>query len=189
MQSGRWNRGRFMKWLQHYVELNGSRVIEVSPQNTSQQCHKCDGKVSHDSKQRVAYCVSCDECFDRDINAAVNVARRGVKTVEKMRKTRAKAKHVTNNQVRRSPKPHNVLLYPGRDRTKYAPTPKQVKRRKHASVFVEDVKEVTINNMCSLTRNDDGTVVSDETNMGFQDSEKATRNVTNSHTSYEVLLT
>lgn len=189
MQSGRWNRGRFMKWLQHYVELNGSRVVEVSPRNTSQQCHKCDGKVSHDSKQRVVYCVSCNECFDRDVNAAANVARRGVKTVEKMRKTRVKAKRVTNRQVRRSPKPHNSLRYPGRDRTKHAPTPKQVNRRKHVPVFVEDVKEVTTNNMCSLTRNDDGTVVSDETNMGFQDSEKATRNNTNSHMFYEVLLT
>ena len=144
--------------------------------------------MSHDSKQRVAYCVSCNECFDRDVNAAVNVARRGVKIVEKMITTRAKSKRVTNNQVRRSPKPHNVLRYPGRDRTKHSPTPKQVKRRKHVSVFVEDIKEVTFNNMCSLTRNDDGTVVSDETNTGFQDSEKATRNVTNPHTFYEVLL-
>ena len=189
MQSGRWNRGRFMKWLQHYVELNGSRVIKVSPRNTSQQCHKCDGKVSHDSKRRVAYCASCNECFDRDVNAAANVARRGVKTVEKMRKTRAKAKRVTNRQVRRSPKTHNSLRYPGRDRTKHAATPRQVKRRKHASISVEDAKEVTINNMCSLTRNDDGSVVSDETNTGFQDSEKATRNNTNSHSIYEVLLT
>ena len=189
MQSGRWNRGRFMKWLQHYVELNGSRVIKVSPRNTSQQCHKCDGKVTHDSKQRIAYCASCNACFDRDVNAAVNVARRGVKTVKKMISTRAKAKRVTNKQVRRSPKTHNSLRYPGRDRTKHAATPKQVKRRKHVSVHVEDVKEVTSNNMCSLTRNDDGTVVSDETNTGFQDSEKATRNITNSHMFYEDLLT
>ena len=188
MQSGRWNRGRFMKWLQHYVELNGSRVIEVSPKNTSQQCHKCDGKVSHDSKQRIAYCVACNEYFDRDVNAAANVARRGVKTVEKMRKTRAKAKRVTDKQTRRSPKTHNSLRYPGRDRTKHTATPKQIKKRKQASAFVDDAKEVTINNMCSLTRNDDGTVVSDETNTGFQDSEKATRNNTNSHTSYEDLL-
>ena len=189
MQSGRWNRGRFMKWLCHYVELNGSRVITVSPHNTSQQCHKCDGKVSHDSKQRVAYCASCDGCFDRDVNAAVNVARRGVKPVKKMITTRAKAKRVTHKQARRSPKPHNVLRYPGRDRTKHAATPKQVKKKKHVSVFREDVKEVTVNTMCPLTRNDDGTVVSDETNAGFQDSEKATRNVTNPHAVYEVLLT
>ena len=189
MQSGRWNRGRFMKWLQHYVELNGSRVIKVSPRNTSQQCHKCDGKVSHDSKRRVTYCASCNECFDRDVNAATNVARRGVKTVEKMRKTRAKAKRVTNRQVRRSPKTHNSLRYPGRDRTKYVATPRQVKRRKHTFAFVEVMREVTANNMCSLTRNDDGTVVSDETSTGFQDSEKATRNNTNSHMFYESLLT
>lgn len=36
MQNGRWNRGEVVKWVTHYVELNGGRVYKVNPFNTSQ---------------------------------------------------------------------------------------------------------------------------------------------------------
>src|SRR5699024_4010975 len=44
MQNGRWNRGEVIRWINHYVELNGGRVYKVNPFNTSKNCHLCHKK-------------------------------------------------------------------------------------------------------------------------------------------------
>lgn len=45
MQNGRWNRGEFVKWTQHYLNQNGSLLFKVNAKNTSQLCHNCDEQV------------------------------------------------------------------------------------------------------------------------------------------------
>ena len=126
MQNGRWNRGKFVEWLTHYVAQNGGWVIAVNSANTSQVCHVCSEKVAH-PKHKVSTCPIHGD-MDRDINAAANIAARAVPKVEKARKTRTKNRKLQPQTALRTPIARETLKYPGRDRTKNVPTPKRKKR-------------------------------------------------------------
>ena len=127
MQNGRWNRGALIQWLTHYVSQNGGWVVSVNPANTSQVCHVCGATVTHPTHKDSV----CPEhgSMDRDVNAAVNIAARAVPKVEKARKTRAKNRKLQQQAPLRTPVARNSLRYPGRDRTKNAPTPKRKNHR------------------------------------------------------------
>ena len=127
MQNGRWNRGALVKWLTHYVSQNGGWVVDVSSFNTSQLCHKCGARVSHPTHE-VSVCPE-HGVMDRDVNAAVNIAARAVPRVTKARATRAKNRKLRPQTPFRTPPARRSLKYPGRDRTKSAPTPKRKKNR------------------------------------------------------------
>ena len=126
MQNGRWNRGALVRWLTHYVSQNGGWVVAVNPSNTSQQCHKCGARVSHPSHE-VSVCPT-HGAMDRDINAAANIATRAVPKVVKARVTRAKNRKLRPQADLKTPVARRSLKYPGRDRTKSAPTPKRKNR-------------------------------------------------------------
>ena len=126
MSNGRWNRGAFVQWLTHYVAQNGGWVVAVNAANTSQVCHLCNKQVTH-PEYKVSICPKHGE-FDRDVNAAANIAARAVPKVEKARKTRAKNRKLQPQARLKTPIARASLKYPGRDRTKYAPTPKRKKR-------------------------------------------------------------
>ena len=123
MQNGRWNRGALIQWLTHYVSQNGGWVVPVNPANTSQLCYKCGAKVTHPTHGMSV----CPEhgVMDRDVNAAANIAARAVPRVAKARITRAKNRKLRPQQQLRTPVARNSLKYPGRDRTKSAPTSKR----------------------------------------------------------------
>ena len=123
MQNGRWNRGELVRWLTHYVTQNGGWVVAVNPANTSQLCYKCGAKVTHPTHE-VSVCPE-HGVMDRDVNAAVNIAARAVPRVAKARVTRAKNRKLRPQQQLKTPVARNSLKYPGRDRTKSAPTPKR----------------------------------------------------------------
>lgn len=127
MQNGRWNRGTFTQWLTHYVTQNGGWVVAVNSANTSQLCHVCNEKVTH-PVHKVSICPE-HGAMDRDVNAAANIAARAVPKVEKARKTRAKNRNLQSQAQRKTPPARETLKYPGRDRTKNAPTPKRKNRR------------------------------------------------------------
>ena len=130
MQHGRWNRGELVKWLTHYVSQNGGWVVAVNPSNTSQKCYVCGQRVTHPTHE-----VSvCDEhgVMGRDVNAAANIAARDVPRVVKARVTRAKNRKLRVQQPLKTPVTRNSLKYPGRDRTKSAPTPKRKSHRRTA---------------------------------------------------------
>ena len=133
MQNGRWNRGVFVQWLTHYVSQNGGWVVAVSAANTSQICHMCGTEVKH-PEHEVSQCAQCG-VFDRDVNAAANIAARAVPKVDKARKTRAKSKKLQRQTVLKTPVTRGSLKYPGRDRTKNAPTPKRKKKRQGVNTF------------------------------------------------------
>ena len=135
MQNGRWNRGAFTQWLTHYVTQNGGWVVAVNAANTSQICHACGSKVTHPT-HRVSLCPIHGE-MDRDVNAAANIAARAAPKVEKARKTRAKNRKLQPQVALKTPVARGSLKYPGRDRTKHAPTPK---RKNHP----RNIKEVTL---------------------------------------------
>ena len=127
MQNGRWNRGELVKWLAHYVSQNGGWVVAVSPAHTSQKCHACGAKVSHPTHE-LSVCAE-HGVMNRDVNAAVNIAARAVPRVAKARVTRAKNRKLQPQQSLKTPVARNSLKYPGRDRTKNAPTPKRKNHR------------------------------------------------------------
>ena len=126
MQNGRWNRGAFVQWLTHYVTQNGGWVVAVNAANTSQVCHLCGEKVEHPA-HKVSVCPK-HGVMDRDVNASANIAARAVSRVEKARKTRAKSRKLQRRTALKTPVARASLKYPGRDRTKNAPTPKRKKR-------------------------------------------------------------
>ena len=123
MQNGRWNRGTFVQWLTHYVSQNGGWVVAVNSAHTSQLCHKCGARVSHPTHKDSV----CPEhgSMDRDVNAAANIAARAVPRVVKARVTREKNRKLQPQPTLRTPPARASLKYPGRDRTKNAPTPKR----------------------------------------------------------------
>ena len=152
MQNGRWNRGEVVKWINHYVELNGGRVYKVNPFNTSKNCHLCHEKGELLMAERLFLCTN-RECLnigvliDRDVNAGGEIAHRVIgnrltKTVA-TRKSTSK-RHNFPKQKIRSPKARESLKYPGRDRTKSVPTPKRAKAKK--SPLPRKVKEVLVKN-------------------------------------------
>ena len=122
-QHGRWNRGVLVQWLTHYLSQNGGWVVAVNAANTSQLCHKCGSKVTHPTHE-VSVCPEHGS-MDRDVNAAVNIAARAVPRVAKARVTRAKNRKLRPQQSIRTPPARASLKYPGRDRTKNAPTPRR----------------------------------------------------------------
>ena len=126
MQHGRWNRGALVQWITHYVSQNGGWVVAVNPANTSQLCYKCGAKVSHPTHE-VSACAE-HGTMDRDVNAAANIAARAAPRVEKARKTRAKNRKLRPQAALKTPVARRSLKYPGRDRTKSAPTPKRKNR-------------------------------------------------------------
>ena len=126
MQNGRWNRGELVNWITHYVSQNGGWVVAVNSANTSQMCHKCGSKVTHPA-HKLSVCSTHGK-MDRDVNAAANIAARAVLRVEKARKTRAKNRKLQPQAALKTPPVRASLKYPGRDRTKNAPTPKRKKR-------------------------------------------------------------
>ena len=123
MQNGRWNRGELVRWLTHYVSQNGGWVVAVNSAHTSQWCYKCGSQVTHPTHE-VSVCAE-HGTMNMDVNAAVNIAARAVPRVTKARVTRAKNRKLRPQRTLKTPVARNSLKYPGRDRTKNAPTPKR----------------------------------------------------------------
>lgn len=121
MQNGRWNIGELVKWVKHYQHLNGSRVAKVNAAYTSQSCSHCSSS-EHSFSGRMFVCESCRARLDRDVNASVNVAKRGACIARKMAKTRSEniRKRVgpAPAKGRRTPKRRETLGYQGQKRFK-----------------------------------------------------------------------
>ncbi|NET29484.1 MAG: transposase [Okeania sp. SIO1I7] len=54
------------------------KTIAVNPQNTSQDCSNCGGKVPKELNIRTHSCPHCGIVIDRDWNAAINIKNRAV---------------------------------------------------------------------------------------------------------------
>ena len=152
MENGRWNRGEVVKWINHYVELNGGRIYRTNPFNTSKNCHLCHKKGELLAAERLFLCTN-KECLnlgvliDRDVNAGGEIAHRVIgSTLNKTVATRKSSskRHNFPKQKIRSPKVRESLKYPGRDRTKNAATPKRIKRKKNP--LPRKIEEVLVKN-------------------------------------------
>jgi transposase, IS605 OrfB family, central region len=64
---------KLQKMVEYKAKLEGIEVRYVNPKNTSKTCHRC-GYVTH-VEGREYRCPKCGLKYNRDLNAAINVAR------------------------------------------------------------------------------------------------------------------
>jgi putative transposase len=74
--------GQFQQICKNKAECAGSRVLFVSPKDTSQLCSTCGARVHKELEQRWHAC-SCGCSLDRDHNAARNILKRGLQALAK----------------------------------------------------------------------------------------------------------
>jgi putative transposase len=71
----------FRKWLEYFGFKYGKVTIAVAPHNTSQNCSNCGEKVPKSLSTRTHICPHCGYVADRDVNAGINILKRGLSTV------------------------------------------------------------------------------------------------------------
>ena len=123
MRHGRWVRGLIIKRITDMVESNGGRVMTVNPTYTSQKCHQCGGTLGM-ADYRTPVCPNCRVGWDRDENAAANIAMRLKDKHQKACATRKK--HSSKARRRNSKGSLRPLKHPLR---KTGPTPKAPQNR------------------------------------------------------------
>ena len=72
---GRWNHSKQQAAVEHSLLRVGTHTKRVNPKNTSQTCAGCGAPIVHDPLTRTVWCASCRARLDRDMNAAINIAR------------------------------------------------------------------------------------------------------------------
>ena len=72
---------KFRQWLEYFGYKYGKVTVAVAPHNTSQNCSNCGEKVQKSLSTRTHICPHCNYVEDRDINAALNILKKGLSTV------------------------------------------------------------------------------------------------------------
>ena len=67
---------KFISFLRYKAAKAGTRLIEVDPRNTSQDCSGCGARVPKELGDRQHECPHCGLSIDRDLNAARNILHR-----------------------------------------------------------------------------------------------------------------
>jgi len=67
---------KFISLLRYKAAKAGTRLIEVDPRNTTQNCSGCGVKVPKELGDRQHECPHCGLSVDRDLNAARNILNR-----------------------------------------------------------------------------------------------------------------
>ena len=123
MKNGRWGRGLIIKRITDMVESNGGRVMKVNPAYTSKKCHQC-GEELDLTNYRTPICTSCRVGWDRDENAAANIAS---KLKDKQKKAcQTRKKYFSKTRRRNSKGSLRPLKHPLK---KMCPTPKAPQNR------------------------------------------------------------
>ena len=123
MKYGRWVRGLIIKRITEMVESNGGRVMTVPAAYTSRKCHQC-GENLDITDYHHPVCVSCRVGWDRDENAAANIAIRLESKHKKSCQTRKK--HASSKRRKNSKGALRPLKHPLK---KSGPTPKAPQNR------------------------------------------------------------
>jgi len=72
-----WCYGKLQKFMEYKARWEGIPVIYVNSKGTSTTCSKCGCKVKLNPRGRVVECSKCGLTLDRDVNASINIAKRG----------------------------------------------------------------------------------------------------------------
>lgn len=125
MKHGRWVHGLIIKRITDMVESNGGRVMTVNPAYTSRKCHQC-GTMLDMTDYHHPVCVTCRVSWNRDENAAANIAEKlkGKELHKKACQTRKK--HASKTRHRNSKGTLHPLKHPLK---KTIPTPKAPQNR------------------------------------------------------------
>jgi len=75
-EKNQWAFAQLETFLRYKCALRGVPVIEVDPAYTSQDCSRCGSR--HKPNGKIFSCGSCGQTTHRDVNAAFNIARRGL---------------------------------------------------------------------------------------------------------------
>ena len=120
MKYGRWISGLIVLRIADMVESNGGRVMTVPAAYTSKKCHQCGGNLDM-IDYHTPICVACHVAWDRDENAAANIAAR-LKDKDRHKKAcQTRKKHASKTRRRNSKNTIRPLKHPLR---KTGPTPK-----------------------------------------------------------------
>jgi len=71
----------FRCWLEYFGRKYGKVTVAVPPHYTSQDCSNCGKRVHKALSVRTHHCPHCGYEADRDVNAAINILRLGLRTV------------------------------------------------------------------------------------------------------------
>jgi putative transposase len=69
--------GQFLQMLEAKCKDAGREFVKVNPAYTSQECSNCGTIVKKSLSQRTHECPECGYVEDRDVNAAINIKKRG----------------------------------------------------------------------------------------------------------------
>jgi IS605 OrfB family transposase len=67
-----WSFRKLQQYIEYKANLEGIPVVYVNPKNSSKSCHRC-GHVAR-TKSREFRCSKCGLVYNRDLNAAINLA-------------------------------------------------------------------------------------------------------------------
>ena len=74
----RW--GQLKEQLRYKAERAGRELVEVDPAYTSQTCSRC-GVIEKSNRKGKSYKCSCGLSMDADLNASINILRRGLTSI------------------------------------------------------------------------------------------------------------
>ena len=75
-----WSFAEIKRQIKYKAEWEGIKVIELSSKDTrytSSLCHKCGKRSQYDRLTRLMSCNDCHLVIDRDVLAAINIAKKG----------------------------------------------------------------------------------------------------------------
>jgi len=71
-----WSKFFFM--ISYKAESADKVFVKVDPKNTSKECSICGNIQDMPLSERIYHCPVCDATADRDVNAAINILKRGI---------------------------------------------------------------------------------------------------------------
>ena len=125
MKYGRWVRGMIVDRITDMVESNGGRVMTVPSAYTSRKCHQC-GKNLDMSDYHTPLCQTCRVGWDRDENAAANIASKLQDKDQHKKSCQTRKKHASKKRRKNSKGSLRPLKHPLK---KTEPTPKAPQNR------------------------------------------------------------
>ena len=109
MKNGRWVRGLIIQRITEMVESNGGRIMTVPAAYTSKKCHQC-GTTLDMTDYHTPVCTTCRVGWDRDENAAANIANKLKERYKKACQTRKR--HASKKRRKNSKGSLRLLKHP-----------------------------------------------------------------------------
>jgi len=138
MKHGRWVRGMIVDRITDMVESNGGRVMTVNPAYTSKKCHQC-GTMLDMTDYHIPICSVCRIAWDRDENAAANIAGKLQDKDRHKKACQTRKKYSSKTRRRNSKDTTRPLKHPLR---KTGPTPKAPQNQPKTSHTIHHKKVV-----------------------------------------------